>query len=348
MTMKKCIFCLLILLFVSFAFGFVPDYWPTNGWRYDDSYDFQELEAYINRIFWKELHSFIIIKDGYVVYENYFKENGSQVSPDDLHALHSATKSINSLLVGIMIDNGYIPSEHIQVMEIFSDYIVENSSKEKYMIELRHVLENTCGFEWNEWAYSYADPRNIYNKFISSPDRVKFVLNLPIADAPGEKFVYNTGASHLVTAAIQRITGKSALEFAEENLFHPLGITEVIWPKDSQGINKGAGLNMIPKDMAKIGLLMLTEGIWEGKQLISKDWIEKSLQKMNRVSTNVYFGYHWWIYEHQNIEIISAYGYNDQRIYIIPSKSLVMVTTAAISSEFSLKLLEDYVLPSFE
>ncbi|MCD6160514.1 MAG: serine hydrolase [Kosmotoga sp.] len=81
------------------------------------------------------------------------------------------------------------------------------------------------------------------------------MLNLPMADAPGEKFVYNTGASHLVIAAIQRITGKSALEFAEENLFHPLGITEVIWPKDSQGINKGAGLNMIPKDMAKMAFL---------------------------------------------------------------------------------------------
>ncbi|WP_161484666.1 serine hydrolase domain-containing protein [Kosmotoga arenicorallina] len=338
----------MILFLTSIAFGFIPDYWPTNSWKHDDSYSFDELESYIKRIFWKELHSLIIVKDGYVVYENYFKENGSQVSPDELHALYSATKSINSLLVGIMIDKGYISSEQIKITEIFSDYVFENPSKEKEEIEIRHVPENTCGFEWNEWAYSYSDPRNIYNKFVNSPDRVQFVLNLPMAHTPGEKFVYNTGASHLITAAIQRLTGKSALELAEENLFHPLGITEVIWSKDSQGINKGAGLNMIPEDMAKIGLLVLTEGIWEGKQLVPKSWIEKSLQKMHKVSTDVFFGYHWWIYEYKDIEIISAYGYNDQRIYIVPSKSLVVVTTAAISSEFSLTLLKDYILPKFE
>ena len=290
----------------------------------------------------------ILIKDEKIIFEKYFKENGNQITQDDMHALFSATKSINSLLVGILIDKGYIKSEEDLIYDYFKEYQINNMNENKMKIKIKDVLSNSSGFDWNEQKYSYSDDRNVYNKYINSENRLQFVLDLPVIDIPGSKFVYNTAASHLITALIQKVTGKSALQFANEFLFDPLEIDSVIWGSDNQGINKAGGLNLIPLDMAKIGQLVLNKGIWNGKRIISEEWINKSLQPLFEASYNVYFGYHWWITKFKDYNIFYAYGYGDQRIYIVPDFSLVFVTTANIYDDYSLKLLEEYIIKVFE
>lgn len=346
--MKKAIFMLLILFTAISIFpGSVPDYWPTESWQYKNDYDFSELEKTLSRNPWKEMHSLIVIKDGYIVFEKYFREKGRQVERDELHAMYSATKSVNSLLMGILIDKGYIENENEKIRLFFDTNDYENSSELKNGITIKHLLTNTSGFEWDESKYSYGDPRNIYTRFTASDDRVSFVLNLPVINKPGDRFNYNTGASYLVSAIISEVTGMTALEFADKNLFAPLGIKDRIWFIDEKGINK-LSLNLKPLDMAKIGLLVLNRGCWDGLQIISSEWIEKSTIKQAEISSSSAFGYHWWLYAVNGIEIVGAYGYGGQRISIIPSHDLVVVSTANIHDGFPFKLLTNYILKVFD
>lgn len=346
--MKKMIFTILILFAAIYIFSVsVPDYWPTESWQLNNDYDFSELEKTLSRNPWKELHSLIVVKDGYVVFEKYFKEKGRQIDRDELHAMYSATKSVNSLLMGIMIDKGLVENENIKINSFFNDRIFNNKSEYKDEIAIKHLLTNTSGFEWDESKYPYGDSRNIYTQFTGSDDRVSFVLDLPVSHKPGDVYNYNTGASYLISALIQKITGKTVLEFADANLFKPLGIKDRIWLTDEKGVNR-LSLNLKPLDMAKIGLLMLNNGAWNGNQIISREWIDRSVSKSVEISSSTFFGYHWWLYEVNEIDIIGAYGYGGQRISVIPSLGVVVVSTANIQDDFPFKLLTNYILKVFD
>ncbi len=168
--------------------------------------------------------------------------------------MSSATKSITGTLIGIAIDKGLIDSVDHKLLDFFPDRTFANVDTQKQSITLRHVLSMSSGLDW---------PHNGLNEYLepgmeASKDWVQFVLDRPMAAAPGSVFVYNSGGSHLLSAVIQKATGMSALDFAQKHLFAPLGITNVTWATDPQGINFGAAnLAMSPRDMAKLGYLYL-------------------------------------------------------------------------------------------
>ena len=195
------------------------------------------------------VYSILVIKNGFLVKEWY----QSSYNKDYLFRVFSVSKSVTSALIGIALDKGYINSLDEFVLDYFPDYDIANPCPQKDAITIWNLLTMTTGLYWPEY-YPYNDPRNPYNDWKASNDHVGFVLNRTIAETPGTTFNYNTGASHLLTAIIQRATNMSTIDFANQYLFGPLSIEESIWLEDPQGVAGGGdNLYLTPRDMAKIG-----------------------------------------------------------------------------------------------
>jgi hypothetical protein len=176
------------------------------------------------------------------------------------------------------------------------------------------------------------------------------MLDLPMSDEPGTRFLYNSGGSHLLSAIIRETTGMNALAFAREHLFGPLGITDVDWPLDPQGVNNdGWGdLQVTPHDMAKLGYLYLNDGVWDGKQIVSSSWVAAATGKHVSTSRDVYdgYGYKWWIHSAGGY---SAVGRGCQRIFVLPDSDMIVVVTSGAGSAQERKLetlLPSYIVPA--
>jgi CubicO group peptidase (beta-lactamase class C family) len=184
-----------------------------------------------------------------------------------------------------------------------------------------------------------------------SEDWVEFVLNLNVVSSPGNEFNYNTGASHLLSAILTKATGMSTLDFAQGNLFNPLGIEPQDWPVDPQGINKGGeGLELSALALAKFGLLYLNNGSWNSAQIVPKDWILKSSKDYHPQRGSAYgYGYQWWI--HNDETVYSAWGYAEQRIIIVPKYNVVAVFTAYMrdaSGDIAGNIVNTFIIPSIQ
>lgn len=180
-----------------------------------------------------------------------------------------------------------------------------------------------------------------------SSDWVQFVIDLPMAAAPGTRFEYCNGASYLLSAILQANSGETAFSFAQEHLFRPLGIVDVDWESSPEGYSLGwSGLSMRPRDMAKIGLLYLDEGQWEGRQVVSEAWVEASTRSHIAATLQDGYGYQWWV---DSTGIYMALGYGGQFIFVVPDKEMVVVFTSDLPEEaFYLpqQLLNDFIIPA--
>ena len=333
-------------------------YWPTSGWRYCkpeevgmDSEKLKELNDEILLLL--ELHidvnSVLIVKDGYVVAEQYYSED---YTADSLHAIYSCTKSLTSACLGIAIEQGYISNEDVLMTDYFQDYEIANMTPAKQSITLKHLLTMSAGFEWFELEYPYGDERNTFYNFVRSNNRVQFALDQSMSDDPGLEYSYSSGTSHLLSAIVQESTGIRADSFALENIFRPLGIDDYYWPIDARGVAYGGhGAWMRPRDMAKFGYLYLKNGMWGDKQIVSAEWVEKSQQKHmeRKYIPDNYYGYHWWVSDEA---YYSAVGFGGQWIIVVPEQDLVAVFTNHFTEGDQLqwstpeRLLNTYILPA--
>jgi CubicO group peptidase (beta-lactamase class C family) len=173
------------------------------------------------------------------------------------------------------------------------------------------------------------------------------MLDLPMAEEPGTHFEYCNGASFLLSAIIQEATGMSALDFAKEHLFGPLGISDVEWPSNPQGISIGWGrMRMKPRDMAKIGYLYLNEGVWDGEQIVPLEWVQASRRKHTPATLQDGYGYQWWI---DDDGYYMALGYAGQFIFVLPEQDMVVVFASDLEErDFYVpqELLTGFVLPA--
>ncbi len=337
--------------------SYAGDYWPTDSWRtcHPDEVGMDaELLMQINdeililQRLHVDVHSVLIIKDGYIVAEQYY----SDYTYDSLHPINSCTKSISSALIGIALEEGYIESVNNKVVDYFPDYEIENLTQEKENITIENMLTMSAGFEWYEMEYLYNDDRNSFYQWVRSDDRIQFVLDLPLVTIPGEEFNYNTGMSHVLSAIIQNTTGLRTDLFAEENLFEPLGISGYNWFIDPNDIATGGhGLNLYTRDMARFGYLYLKNGEWDGDQIIPEDWIETSTTAHipRKYIPEFDYGYHWWVKPDEYFTAVGVYG---QWIYIIPDYDLVVVFTNYFNEEDYLqvttpeRLVNTYIIPA--
>ena len=286
----------------------------------------------------KGIYSYLIVKNGKLVLEEYFKGHGR----DELHEIYSVTKSFSSTLIGIAIDKGFIKSVEESVLDLLPQYKRFITDPQKYDIKLKHILTISTGLEWYERSYPYTDPRNSETQMVKTDDWMKFVLTRPLKETPGTVYNYNTGSVHLISAVLKNKTGLYAAEFAEKYLFEPLGINKYYWNRDKMGYqNTGAthgGLRLKPRDLAKFGLMILRKGNWNGEQIVSEKWIKEATKKQIDIYNNINdCGYLWWpgFYKikGKKSNFIASYGYGGQTMYIVPEPDLIIILTAWSSSQ---------------
>jgi CubicO group peptidase (beta-lactamase class C family) len=178
-----------------------------------------------------------------------------------------------------------------------------------------------------------------------STDWVNFVLDRPMAAAPGTAFNYSSGGSHLLSAIVQKATGTRTISFARKVLFEPLGISRVGWLSDPDGIALGAGgLRLTPRDMAKLGQLYLQGGLWSGEQVVPAEWVEASVSRqVSAHGAASYYGYQWWV---RGSGIYAAHGYRGQRIFVVPHLGMVVVFTADLPGNTPSVLLSSFIIPA--
>jgi len=284
------------------------------------------------------IDSLVIIKDDKLVMEEYPSLDERlvllQSNSDPKHMIASCTKSITSALVGIAIDKGYINSVDQKVLDFFPDYIdsIDPIDSRKEMITIDDLLTMRTGLDWwqpGSLSPDYSNPNNNGDQMWNSPNFIRYTLSQPMAYNPGGTFAYCGGASHLLSAIIERTTGESTLKFAQDNLFDKIGISDVYWPRAAEGTYVGAGGVLLSSvDMAKFGYLFLNEGKWEGEQIISSEWVKNSTSTHHYFSETGGYGYQWWTRPEEGF--YSAYGANCQKIIVCPNQDMVIVFTANI------------------
>jgi len=291
------------------------------------------------------IRGLVVTRNGYIVKEYY----SSYYTVNSTHHIFSCTKSFTSTLVGIAIKEGFLDNVSQRVLDFFPEMTIENMDSRKGNMTIEHVLTMTTGLDWNEHNISYNDPSNMYYQMFTSGNPIQFFLDLPTMYDPGTHWVYTTGASHLLSAIIQKATNMSTRNFAEEYLFGPLNMTIGGWNIDPQGINNGGTqLYVSARTMAKLGLLYLNNGTWNGQEILSEDYVNQASSPLVGIDAGRAYGYQWWI--DTTLDIFSARGSEGQYIFVAPEYNLVVAMTARADEpgeDVSEEILQ-YIMQSLE
>ncbi len=288
------------------------------------------------------LGSLLVWQKDSLVYQEYF--HGAD--ENTVFSVKSVTKSIMSALTGVVCDRGLLPDLNQPVLNIFPEYAGNNSNRDsvwysdilkrqdslRRTLTIKNLLTMQSGFLWDD------NNPLIHRPFQTSSDPVRFLLELPFENDPGEKFRYCTPAAHLVSAILCKTVKTDLRKYADSLLFRPAGIKLAKWSVDEAGIPAGGSeMYMTAENMMKFGLLFLYEGNVNGKQIISKAWIKESTAA--QVELNEWdvlpgangYGYFWWRRVTNGHQAYVASGYGGQLICIIPDLNMVIVTTCFVN-----------------
>ena len=267
-----------------------------------------------------ELHSIMLLRHGKVVAEGWWEPYG----PDRPHMLFSLSKSFTSTAIGFAVEEGLLTVDDL-VCDFFPEQVPEVISPNLAKMSIHHLLSMSTGHE--------QDPSNpVFST--SDGDWVKAFLSLDVEREPGTHFVYNTAATYMLAAILHKITGQSLLDYLTPRLFEPLGIVGATWETCPKGINTGGfGLSIKTEDIAKFGQLYLQNGVWNGKQLISAQWIAEAVKKQisNGDDPNSEwaqgYGYQFWR-RHNAYRGDGAFG---QFCIVVPEQDMVVAITSGVN-----------------
>jgi CubicO group peptidase (beta-lactamase class C family) len=297
-----------------------------------------------------KIHSYMLTINRKPIVEKYF--NGWK--RDSLHTMQSVTKSITSLLVGIAVDKGMMQTDDpIQnYLPEYKDHFDKDSLKRRLTIE--NILNMRSGIQWSEVPY---DSSNLHKMNVSRKDWVNYVLAQPMREVPGTSFDYNSGSLVLLSRILWNATKMRTDSFAMKYLFHPLGILSDGWyraPFDSLP-HTGGGLFLSTPDMINIGLLILQQGKFNDKQIVSKEWLDRCL--FRRIITkmgpyHVFYNSLWWLFPEDQTslndpssDIITASGARGQWIMVFPKYQAAFVISGDNLPDFSVKILYNHIVP---
>jgi CubicO group peptidase (beta-lactamase class C family) len=313
--------------------------WPTKEWQVSspekEGMDSKKLAQLVD---WGTAHRFdslLVVRHGKIVLDAYYAPYIAGIP----HDLYSVTKSVTGTLAAIAWKEGLLDSTSHRVLDFFDHSKIANIDPRKEAITVQNLLDMTSGLAWTEEVGNSIPPIETDKQMSRSQDWVKFILDRPMSNAPGDSFNYDSGNPHLLSAILTKLTGMSAVDYAKAKLFGPLGIDDVSWAYDLQGISTGGfGLRLKPRDMAKIGYLYLRNGRWEGKQLLPDAWIDKVSHATidMHLSPGLRYSNLFWALPEKHIYM--ARGWHGQMIMIFPDLDIVAVTTGHNgypSSEFA-------------
>lgn len=384
---SRYLLSIVLILTMVFAGGFKPDPAPpftlingvfavdTTGKRNGDSVLLRKAAAEIRNGKYGEVHAMIIFKDNILLFEEYFpghqykwdgpNHHGEKINWDQsmLHGVKSVSKSIVSLCIGIAIEKGFIKSVNQSVFDYLPGHqSFKKEGKEKITIE--HLLTMTSGLEWEEWKTSLSNEKNdIVGIWFQEKDPLTYILEKPLIKEPGTTFNYSGGNTILLGEIIRSATKMDLEKFANEYLFKPLGIDSTDWSLRYKNgvIEAGGGLEITPRDLAKIGVLCLNKGTFNGRQIISEQWIAACTTPYSK-NTNIFipghfsgghgYAYSWWLKSYnkagKEINMYHAVGWGGQELIIIPELNSVVVFTGGnyIPLTTTFAILDKYILPA--
>ena len=268
----------------------------------------------------------------------------------DLHTMQSVSKTTSSIIIGIAITRGeFKASLETPLLKYFDAAKVKNVDDRKRRITLRHVLTMTTGLDWNE-EVAYDDPKNDADLVEATDDWVQYVIDKPMAQEPGKVFSYSSGVSELLAYVFQKETGEDIEKYGEKYLFTPLGMDHY-WKRSPMGVvDTEGGLFLRDTDLAKLGYLYLHDGMWDGKQIVSKDWVKQSVTPFIEAEEGFKYGYKWWLLPRTDRQgyIWMARGFGGQRLMVFPEENLIAVFTGweILKDEAKDRDLANRILPA--
>lgn len=317
-----------------------------------ESVDPAFMDNYLKAVEEKKMgiHSIMVLRNGKVVGEHWLGNNAANIP----HVMFSVSKTFTATAVGFAVQEGLL-SVHDKVISFFPDLVPSEISPRLAKLEIRHLLTMSSGHGKDPTGNIFDQPKDIW---------VQRFLNTSLDYEPGEKFVYNSLGTYVLSAIVQKVTGQKVIDYLYPRLFRPLGINGIHWEESPQGINCGGwGLYAKTEDMAKLGQFILQKGQWNGKQLLSTQWFDEA------TSIKIYQGpadvvdtttdertknsdwqqgycYQMWRCRHNAIRADGAQG---QLIVIIPDKNAVVAVTACLDDmQAELNLVWNYVLPALK
>lgn len=246
-----------------------------------------------------------------------------------MHTMQSVTKTVTSLVLGIAMDRGdFKAALDTPVMSWFRGQNIKYSEGRKQHMTLENVLTMTSGLDWNEDSVADDDPSSDSTRMEASGNWIEYVINHPMAAEPGTVFNYNSGGSELLAHIFHEETGLDVIDYAAKNLLGPLGI-HFIWKRAPNGLaDTEGGLYLEPRDLAKIGYLVMKQGAWNGKQIVSKKWIAESLTPRVKGDDGLQYGFQWWLYPRPDGTFIPmSQGWGGQKLVIYPREEMIAVYT---------------------
>jgi CubicO group peptidase (beta-lactamase class C family) len=320
-----------------------------------------QMEQSIRAGDFKQVTSVLISRGGKLAFERYFDEAGRE----GLRNTRSATKSVTGMLIGIAIDRRLLSGTHAQILDFFPDKLpVQNPEARKSRITVEDFLTMSSLLECDdENEFSRGNEERMY----LVEDWVKFTLDLPIRGFPdwvskpadsryGRSWSYCTAGATTLGAVLERSTKTSVPEFARDNLFVPLGITSVKWQFQPLGTAMtGGGLNLRSRDLVKLGQLYLDGGTWNGKRIVSAEWIARSISPHANAREDTDYGYLLWLQTFhlagRDFKCFAMYGSGGNKVYVFPQEGLVVVVTTTNfkvqdASALTDKLLTEQILPA--
>jgi CubicO group peptidase (beta-lactamase class C family) len=291
-----------------------------------------------------ELHSVMIVRHGKVIAESWW----NPYSSDKKHSMYSVSKSWTSTAVGFAMDEKLFGLDD-KVIDFFPEH--KDLSQNKYVSDLtiRSLLTMSAGHK--------VEP--LRGVVASTDDWIKGFLTAPIENKPGTKFLYNTLATYMLSAIVQKTSRKTVIDFLQSRLLSPLGIKDIDFETDPKGINTGGwGIRVHTEDMAKLGQLYLQKGNWNGKQILSKNWVNMATSKQIEQDPTASqakkdssdwlqgYGFQFWRCRNNGFRADGAYG---QYIVVLPEKdAVVVITSESLDLQDDLNMIWKHLLPAFQ
>jgi CubicO group peptidase (beta-lactamase class C family) len=327
------------------------------------------------------LHSVIVARGRQIALERYFEDEDNnwgrdlgrvRFGPDTLHNLYSATKSIVALLYGIALAEGKVPPPTAPLYAQFpkhADLLAADERRKRQTIG--HALSMSLGTKWNEIGLNYDSAENDEIGMEMAKDRYRFVLERPIVGPPGKRWHYNGGATALLGHLIAKGTARSLPDYARAVLFDPIGLGKIEWVTSKEtwvarqsGGGDGepiaaSGLRMTPRDLARVGQLIIDNGMADGRQIVPAQWLAECFVPRVSVNELTRYGYQWYLGDMEfragdTVRLehwVGAFGNGGQRLFIFPELELIVVTTAGNYGKPDqwlppIRIVREVVLPS--
>ena len=288
------------------------------------------------------IHSVLVLRRGKLVAELYRAGSDRSIyslwpshvtfGATDRHDMRSISKSVVSLLYGMLLERREVPGIGTPVVSLFPEY-PELDIPSKRLIEIRHLLTMTAGLEWNEPSPVHRATSSDESGLMTRTSAYRYVFGREVIAAPGQSFVYSGGATAVLAEIMTRATRRSLRDIAGRDVFAPLGIVDWEWVGNLFDTPlAAAGLRLRPRDLLKIGAMMLSKGKWQDRQIVPAAWVAQSTARSVVAEPIGGYGFQWWStstsWRGKDLPVTSAIGNGGQRLFLIPDLDMAIVTTA--------------------